>query len=301
MNAEVPLAARFDVYRAVTDSIVAAIEAGAGEFIMPWHGNGAGIAKPQNAVTRMEYHGINVMALWAEAYLSGYQSGVWASYKQWQSVGAQVVKGAQGSAIVFYKRIENEQPTDGERASVRLIARASRVFNADQVARWEPPIPPRSYGEAEVTESVEAFVQASGAEIHHTGTIARYSIRDDYIEMPDRHRFTGSPTMSATEAYSATLLHEMVHWAGAKHRLGRFGDGIPKEELAAEELVAEIGAAFLCADLWVTNEPRPDHAAYVAHWLQWLKNDPRAIFTASRLANQAATYLHELASRNDPR
>jgi antirestriction protein ArdC len=283
----------------VTDSIIAAIEAGAGEFIMPWHGDGVAIAKPQNAMTKMEYHGVNVLALWAQAYVGGYRSGYWASYKQWQRVGAQVVKGAEGSTIVFFKRIEGGEPAESEQPSIRLVARASRVFNADQVAGWEPPTHPRSYVGAQTLESVETFITATKAEVHRTGSAACYRIRDDYIEMPDRARFTGSPTTSATEAYSATLLHELIHWSGAKHRLSRFGEGVPKEELAAEELVAEIGAAFLCADLGVSNQPRPDHAAYVAHWLQLLKNDTRAIFTASRLANQAAMYLHELVSAND--
>jgi antirestriction protein ArdC len=298
MNAEVLSHTRFDVYRAVTDSIIAAIEAGAGEFIMPWHGDGVAIAKPQNALTKMEYHGVNVLALWAQAYLSGYRSGYWASYKQWQHAGAQVVKGAEGSTIVFFKRIEGD-PAEGEPPSVRLVARASRVFNADQVAGWQPPAPSRSYEGARTMESVETFIAATKAEVHRAGRIACYHIRDDYIEMPDRSRFTGSPTISATEAYSATLLHELVHWAGARHRLVRFFEGLSKEELPAEELVAEIGAAFLCADLGVSNQPRADHAAYVAHWLQLLKNDTRAIFTASRLADQAATYLHELVSANE--
>lgn len=298
MNAEVLSQTRFDVHRAVTDTIIAAIEAGVGEFVIPWHGDGVAIAKPQNALTQMEYHGINVIALWAQAYLSGYRSGYWASYKQWRNAGAQVVKGAQGSTIVFFKKIEAE-PAEDESRSVRLVARASRVFNADQVAGWEPPAALKKYGAAEITESVETFIAATKAEVRRTGGIACYHIPDDYIEMPDRSRFTGSPTISATEAYSATLLHELVHWAGARHRLARFGEGLPKEEVAAEELVAEIGAAFLCADLGLSNQPRPDHAAYIAHWLGLLKNDSRAIFTASRLASQAVTYLHELVSIGD--
>lgn len=299
MNAEVLSPTRFDVYRTVTVSIIAAIEAGAGEFVMPWHGDGVAIAKPQNAMTKMEYHGINVLALWAQAYVSGYRSGYWASYKQWQHVGAQVVKGAQGSTIVFFKKIEGGKPAEGGQPSVRLVARASRVFNADQVAGWEPPAASRLYGDAQTLEAVETFITATKAKVYQSGSIACYRIHDDYIEMPDLSRFTGSPTTTATEAYSATLLHELIHWSGAKHRLARFSDGVAKDELAAEELVAEIGAAFLCADLGVSNQPRPDHAAYVAHWLQMLKNDTRAVFTASRLANHAANYLHELVAARE--
>ena len=171
------------------------------------------------------------------------------------------------------------------------------MFNADQVAGWERPKPSYPHGSAEAIESVETFIAASKAEIHHNGGMACYRIREDYIQMPPRAAFTGSPTCSPTEAYSATLLHELVHWSGAKDRLDRgFGESLSKESLAAEELVAEIGAAYLCADLAVSNEPRPDHAAYVASWLRLLKNDKRAIFTASRLADRAATFLHELAA-----
>ena len=297
MNAEVPIQNRFDVYRAVTDKIVAAIEAGAGEFVMPWHGSG--IAKPQNAVTRMDYHGINVIALWAQAHAAGYGSGYWASYKQWQSVGAQVVKGAKGAIVVFFKEIELERQDDEAEPSTRLFARASRVFNAAQVAGWTPAEERDRPPTAQILKEVEEFIVGTRAIIEDRGSCACYRIDTDTIEMPAIERFVGSPTCSATEAYNATLLHEIVHWSGAAHRLDRgFKGERTREWLAAEELVAEIGAAFLCADLSVTNEPRPDHAAYVASWLKLLKDDPRAIFAAARLANQAASYLHELSAAN---
>ncbi|MEG3147170.1 zincin-like metallopeptidase domain-containing protein [Sphingomonas sp. RT2P30] len=185
-------------------------------------------------------------------------------------------------------------------AGVWLVARASRVFNAEQVVGWEAPQRQYPVSIAEVIETVETFVAATKAEVNRAGLMACYHIPGDYIEMPALARFTGSPTCTATEAYSATLLHETVHWAGARHRLNRFGEVVSKADLAAEELVAEIGAAFLCADLGVSNQPRPDHAAYVASWLRMLKNDTRAIFTASRLASQAAMFLHELAAVNEP-
>lgn len=299
VNTEVPSQQRFDIYRAVTDSIIAAIEAGAGEFVMPWHGHGAPIGKPQNAHTRMEYHGINVLVLWAHAHERGYQSGYWGTYRQWQEVGAQVVKGEKSSTIVFFKRIEDGPEHEGEQPSNRLFARASRVFNADQVTGWTPPEERHPPGNAEVMESVATFIKATKAEVQWGGKMACYHIIGDFIEMPDVGRFRDTPTSTATEGLGATILHELVHWAGAKHRLARFEGSITKADVAAEELVAELGAAFLCADLGVTNEPRPDHAAYVSNWLQLLKNDTRAIFTASRLANQAAMYLHELASANE--
>ena len=291
MSTTEPSTTRFDVYQTVTESIIAAIEAGASEFVMPWHGSGVAIAKPHNASTRMEYHGINVLALWVEAHRRGYRSGHWASYRQWQGVGAQVNTGEQGSTIVFFKALDKKEEDDGR----RLVARASRVFNADQVSGWEPLVD-RALGQpADRIEAVESFVTGTAADVREHGSIACYHIRDDYIEMPDRRRFVGTATIPPSEAYAATLLHELVHWTGAKKRLDRgFDTPLRKSALAEEELVAELGAAFLCADLGVSNAPRPDHAAYVANWLQALRNDKRAIFRASRVANQAVAYLHEL-------
>ena len=298
MNAEVLSKSRLDVHRTVTESIIAAIEAGAGEFIMPWHGAGAAITKPQNAYTKMEYHGVNILALWAEAYNQGFQSGYWASYRQWQEAHAQVRKGERGTVIVFVKRVEQEN-NEGE-AETRLIARATRVFNADQVEGWQLPASQIDVKPSDVLESVETFVSGTKAEIIHGRTRACYHITDDLIEMPDRTRFIGNTPEDAGQAYMATLLHELVHWSGAKHRLDRdLHIGMDRSKRAAEELIAEIGAAFMCADLGVSNVPRPDHAAYVASWLQALKNDGRAIFQAAHLANVATNYLHELVAANE--
>jgi len=290
--------ARTDVYRTITDTIIEAIERGAGDFVMPWHGSG--IAKPQNALTRSDYHGVNVLMLWAEACIRGFATGWWATYKQWQEAGGQVRRHEKASTIVFFKRLDEdeEEEGEGEGRRLRLVARASRVFNADQVEGWTPP--QRVYpfgGSAEVILSVAWLANSSGAVIRHRGDVACYRIGEDRIDLPPVDAFVGTPTSSPTEAYSATLLHELVHWTGAPHRLDRgFGQVFDKEKLAAEELVAEIGAAYLCADLGVSNQPRPDHAAYVAHWLKLLREDRRAIFTASRLADRAATYLHDLAA-----
>jgi len=291
---------RFDVYRAVTERIAAAIKAGTDAFIMPWHSSGAGITRPENAYTRMAYHGINVVALWAEAYLSQYPSGYWASYKQWQKAGAQVRKGEHGATVVFYKRLDMEDEGDSGEDSpsqARLVARASRVFNAAQVDGWQLPQPRVEASPAEANASVTAFVKATEATIVHGASGAWYDVARDLIAMPALEAFIGSPTSTPSEAYQATLLHELVHWTGAGYRLDRGLANLSRSALAREELVAEIGAAFLCADLGVTNEPRPDHAAYVANWLQILRDDARALFTASRLASQAANYLHDLTAQ----
>jgi antirestriction protein ArdC len=286
---------RSDVYEAITNRVIAAIEAGAGQWQMPWHRSG--VSRPVNAHTKKPYRGVNVVALWAAAEAYQYGCGFWASYRQWRELGAQVQKGERASLIVFWKELEREGEDEetGERERQKtLFARASWVFNADQVEGWTPPAAPER-NLVQALDHAETFTVATGADIRHGGERAYYRRSDDHVQMPDRERFTGSETSTPTETYYATLLHEITHWTGHESRLdrdlsGRFGN----EAYAMEELVAELGAAFLCADLSITNTPRPDHAAYIANWLEVLKRDKRAIFTAARKAAQASDFLVSL-------
>jgi antirestriction protein ArdC len=289
---------RHDAYEAITDRVIAAIEEGAGQWQMPWHRSG--VSRPLNVHTKKPYRGVNVVALWAAADAYGYSSGFWATYKQWRALDAQVRKGERASLIVFWKELEREveDKETGERESKKtLFARASWVFNADQVDGWKPPLAPER-NPVEALDHAEVFTVATGADMRHGGDRAYYRRSDDHVQMPDRVLFTGSATSTPTETYYATLLHELTHWTGHASRLdrdlsGRFGN----EAYAMEELVAELGAAFLCADLSITNTPRPDHAAYIANWLEVLKRDKRAIFTAARKAAQASDYLEHFQQK----
>jgi antirestriction protein ArdC len=290
---------RFDVHRVVTDKIIAAIEAGAGEFKMPWHSPGAPVGRPVNASTKQRYRGINVVALWAQAMLAGYGSGAWASYQQWQKLGAQVRKGEQGCTVVFYRDFAADDDDSEEGRRRRFVARAASVFNAGQVEGWRPD--GLEDDGAEVLPDAEEFIKASGAEIRHGGSTACYIPSRDWIEMPERRWFFGASGRPATESYYAVLLHELVHWTGASHRLdrnltGRFGS----DAYALEELVAELGSAFLCAELGLANEPRLDHAAYLQSWLRVLKADARALFVAAKDATAAALFLSERTSEAAP-
>jgi antirestriction protein ArdC len=282
-----------DVYQAITDKIIAAIEAGAGQYVMPWHTAGVRLGRPENVTTGKRYRGVNVVALWAEAVSAGFGSGAWASYRQWQSVGAQVRNGERGALIVFYQGLDRKgdaEEQDEKRDAPRFVARASYVFNAAQVEGWQPPTAPDT--DVQPLETVDDFIKSTNADIRHGGDRACYVIARDRIEVPERRRFCGSLTSTPVEAYYATVLHELTHWTGAEHRLNRtFGKRFGDNAYAFEELVAELGAAFLCADLRVANEPRQDHAAYVGSWLRVLEMDSRAIFTASKLANEAAEFL----------
>ena len=282
---------RSDIYQTITDRIIAAIEAGAGDWKMPWHVTGGGTAvMPINAVSKRAYRGINVIMLWACGQAAGYPAGIWATYKQWGELGAQVRKGEKAAPVVFWKMLDDDEADDqdeGDSKNARFVARAFHVFNAAQVDGFEAPALPQ-LPEPERVDHAEAFFAAIGADIREGGNRAFYSPGSDYIQMPPFSAFR-DPV-----AYYSTLAHEATHLTGhasrcARDLKGRFGS----EAGAAEELIAELGAAFLCADLALASEPRPDHAAYVSSWLKVLKNDKRAIFTAAAQAQKAADWMHE--------
>lgn len=314
---------RVDVHEAVTQKIVAAIEAGAGRFEMPWHRPGIAFTIPKNALTGKPYRGSNILSLWIDADARKFEHQVFATYKQWQELGAQVRGGEKGSLIVKYgewtpKDAKTELPAPpGDTASDaddprRMFAKAAWVFNIDQVdAPTElrtgllPPSAPRR----DLTErlaAVDRFVAAVGVEIREGGQRAFYRHRGlngdgDFIQMPPRDLFTGTTTSTPTEAYYSTLLHEEVHGSGAAHRLNReHGERFGDKAYAIEELVAELGAAFLCAELEVTNAPRPDHAQYCAIWLEVLRGDTKAIFTAASQATRAVDFLMGLQAKPAP-
>jgi antirestriction protein ArdC len=296
---------KFDVHQEITNRIVAAIET-AGEFRLPWiRSAGGSMRRPVNIASAKPYNGVNIVSLWVAALASDYPSHLWGTYRQWQERGCQVRRGEKSSLVVFYKKLEFEQANDetGDTQNIeRLMARASFVFNAaqvdgfkldaDEVLPDEPAFDPIA--------CAEAFAKATGATIEEGGGRACYIPATDMIRMPERRRFTGTETTTPAEGFYSTLCHELVHWSGAKHRLdrdltGRFGT----ESYAIEELVAELGAAFLCGDLGITPEPRADHAQYIANWLKVLKDDKRAVFTAASKASEAANWLlqRELAAR----
>ena len=287
---------RVDVYEQVTAQIISAIEAGAGTWQMPWHSAGTGLNRPGNVDTKNAYKGINVLALWVAAMSRGYGSGTWGTYRQWQNQGCQVRKGEKSLMVVFYKKLTGSEDQDTEDGKQRrLVARASSVFNAEQVDGYEPPALPDEDREIPRSWAIERFVDATRADIRHGGGMAYFQREADYIQMPKAGRFQGSATSSAADAYYQTLLHELTHWTSDKSRcdrslVKRFGD----EAYAMEELVAELGSAFLCADLGLALEPRADHAAYIDGWLRVLKADNRAIFTAARQASKTTDYLHSM-------
>ena len=303
-----PLKPRLDVHQAITDKIVAHIEQGAGEFQMPWHRPGLSFAIPENASTGKAYQGTNILSLWIDAADKLFERQLWATYKQWSELGAQVRKGEKGSLIVKYgewipkdSRPDTEAgDSEDEESGKRLYAKAAYVFNVAQVDGFalDPPEP-----RPDLTTRLahaDAFIAATAAEFREGGFRAFYRHRGldgsgDFIQMPLRSLFTGTKTSTPTEAYEGTRLHELGHWSGAGHRLNReFGKRFGDKAYSFEELVAELTAAYLCAELSITNTPREDHAQYIAHWVETMKADKKAIFSAASLASAAVTYLFSL-------
>jgi len=280
---------RRDIYQTITDRIIAAIEAGAGAWRMPWHVAPGSGGIPCNIASSKPYRGINVVVLWSVAQAAGYSQPLWGTYKQWQERGAQIRKGEKAAPVVFWKMLDQAETQDsdeGQRA--RCVARGYHVFNAAQVDGYQPPALPEAAPEPERIASADAFFAALGATIRHGGNRAFYAPGPDIIQMPP------FPAFCDPAAYYATLAHEATHWTGHKARCDRDLTGrFRSESYAAEELVAELGAAFLCADLGLASEPRPDHAAYIDSWLKVLRGDKRAIFTAAAAAQRAADWMHQ--------
>jgi len=283
-----------NIYETITDNIVKAIESGAGEFTMPWHSKGLGLAMPHNAKTGDLYKGSNTLSLWIAKDSKGYSTDTWATYKQWSEIGAQVRKDEKATTGIYWssfdKAVKGENGEDDiER---RIFGKAFYVFNADQVEGYQPKDFQPTDDLTKRIEKADSVISATKAIIKNMGARAFYDRIADSITMPDRFRFTGSETSDATQSYYSTLLHELTHWTGATKRFDRtkgkrFGD----PDYAFEELVAELGAAFLCAELGIANEPRLDHAQYIENWLKALKNDHRAIFNAASLARQSVEYI----------
>jgi len=286
---------RFDIHQHITDKIVSAIERGAGEFRLPWHRSAGNIMRPVNIASKKAYRGVNILNLWATADEKGYSSGTWGTYKQWTEAGAQVRKGEKSAYIVFYKEITVAGDDGSDETDTRLFARATPVFAAEQVEGWTAPVIDTPATVITPIERAEAFVAATRASITHGGSRAFYRPSTDSIQLPPRESFIGSPTSTAAEAYYSTLLHELTHLSGHPSRCNRqFGKRFGDDAYAMEELVAELGAAFLCADLGITDEPRADHAQYLDHWLTVMKADKKAIFTAASKASEAAAFLAAL-------
>ncbi|RWI99842.1 zincin-like metallopeptidase domain-containing protein [Mesorhizobium sp.] len=282
---------RVDIYARITNQIIAAIEAGAGEFVMPWHHEGTATARPTNVASGKAYRGVNTLSLWAAAQRAGYPEGLWGTYRQWQALGAQVRKGEKATTVVFWGQIGDNTDEEGDETGDagerrRLFARGYSVFNCAQVDGYEPE-PAVARSEEERIAHADAFYANLGINTVYGGNEAYYLPSADRVHVPVFSSFRD------VASHYSVLFHEGLHATAAKHRLdrdlsGRFGSAA----YAMEEIIADSGAAMILADLSISSRPRPDHAAYISSWLKVLRNDTSAIFTASSKAQAAVDWMH---------
>lgn len=287
---------RIDIRTRVTNQIIERLEAGVRPWFRPWNAeNAAGrISRPLRH-NGQPYQGANILMLWMSAELQGFSCPYWMTFQQAKELGGFVKKGEHGSPVVYASTFKKSgTSTEGQEIEEEIpFLKEYTVFNAEQVeglprhfyALAEPP--------KEILQRIEhadRFFKNTGADIQHQGNRAYYALEPDHVRMPPFETFRDA------ESYSATLAHEMTHWTRHPSRLNRdmgrkkWGDA----GYAMEELVAELGSAFLCADLEITPELREDHASYIHEWLKVLQEDKGAIFTAASHASKAVEFLHGL-------
>ncbi|MNB99511.1 DNA primase TraC [compost metagenome] len=293
-----------DIYLDVTNKIVSALSQGVIPWIKPWTttSSSADSPFPINAITRRPYAGINIPLLWAEARLRGFRQDRWLTFNQARKAGGHVRKGEQSTLAVLYKPMSKEahdedgQVVRDEQGNIKMVQfallRTHCLFNIEQTE--DLPAEEQIHDECDDQPAfidhapAEQLLVASGARIEHRyGDHAFYQPVRDLIQLPTKGQFED------VGSYYATALHELTHWSGHLSRLNRDGinggHAFGSAEYAFEELVAEMGAAFLCALTGTQGELR--HEEYLASWLKILKEDKRAIFRASGLAREASEYL----------
>ena len=279
--------AKTDIYQTVTNHIIAALEAGLKPWSCPWKRMPGISGLPSNFASGIAYSGMNIMLLWCSASEQGFCDSRWITYKQAQAVGGLVRKGEHGTTAIFYTTLEKENE-DGEIDQIPML-KTFNVFNVEQIdglpLTTETISPEATF---DPSPQAENLFTKSGANIIEKGQNAFFSPSTDEVWLPERHLFSDAAN------FYATGLHELVHWSGGKKRLnremkGKFGSTC----YAEEELVAELGSAFLMADLGIDGEVQ--HESYVASWLKALKNDKRYIFKAASAASKAHRYLMDKA------
>lgn len=280
-----------DVMAATVTDLVSLIEAGAPEWQMPWtHDGTTGV--PHNAVTHRPYSGGNVLALWAATARHGWGQE-WATFKQWQAVGASVRRGERGTHCIYWnvkpaETITDVDPDTGDEVTLTTgprvrWARAFVMFNAAQVDGYNS------------TETKPAAPEPSVAGDwfgHIPAHVAWGGGNPCYIPSQDRVLMPAASAFVTEGARWGTLAHELAHWTGHATRLARtYGKRFGDDAYAAEELVAELSAAFTCAVVGIPTLARTDHAAYLAHWCRVLKADPSILWSIASKAQAATDHL----------
>jgi antirestriction protein ArdC len=286
---------RADLYEEVTRRIISEMEAGRFPWVQPWGrvDGGAGVAPglPRNALTARPYSGINILILWGAVIECGWPSQGWLTFRQALQAGGSVRKGERGTTVVYADRFtpatEKARAREaGDEAKAIPFLKRFTLFNVAQCEGLRPGLAadPAPLPEREIVAVAEAVIAASGVDFRIGGDKAFYVPAHDFVQVPPQ------PAFFVAVNYYRTALHELTHATGHVTRLDRkLMNGLGGKDYAREELVAEMGSAFLCAALGIM--PTVRHADYLAHWLALLNEDNRAIFRAASHASRAADWL----------
>ena len=286
----------------ITNQIVTALRAGDVPFWRQTWSQGKNAGYPANAVSGKSYRGINTLLTSLAALEKGYESKWWGTYPQWNSLGGQVRRGEKGTTIILFKPVRKVRTNaEGEEeVSSFPVMRSWTIFNVAQVDGDLDQYRASASSNAEPRfvdyEPAEKVIAATGADIRYLGDRAFYSPEGDFIQMPRKEAFE-----KAHEFYGVQA-HETVHWTGHKTRLNRLNKlaRFGSEAYAMEELVAELGSAFLRAELGI---PQSDDlrsvTAYLSHWLNVLERDHSAIFTASSAAAKAVDFVLDFSRQQE--
>lgn len=285
-----------DLYAEITASIVAQLQQGIRPWLRPWDDgaklspDGVDLPLRDNGTP---YSGINALVLWAAASAKRYKAPTWMTFNQAKRHGGRVRKGERSETVVYaktYDKRKRDPATKEEKVERVGFLKRYRVFNVEQIEgldeRWH-----RSHAEIRPLNpdrrnaALDTFFASLGIDVRHDGAEAFYVLADDYIQMPPFELFHDA------QAYYATLAHESIHWTRHASRLNRKFRGSYQVPYAKEELVAEIGSAFLSAELGIAPTIREDHADYVGAWLRVLEDDNKAIFRAASHAAKAAAWI----------
>lgn len=295
-------ASKTGLYQEITDKIIRQIEAGTIPWVQPWAADQT-LCTPRNATTNRAYSGINILLLWEALFAHGYQVNRWLTFKQALTFGGNVKKGGRGTTVVYADTFtpKNDSSRDGggdtsgETDGRRIpFLKRFTVFNVAQCEGlpFEYTVQPKQVSQRLPHLAAEALIAATGARFLRDDTHAYYHTGTDSIHVPPQESFFEPIN------FYRTVLHELTHWSGAKHRLNRdFSGRFGSTAYAREELVAEMGSAFLCASLGIV--PTVRHADYIANWLEILKNDARAIVSAASHASKASDFLLAFTDNQD--
>lgn len=284
-----------DIYAIITDRIITMLEKGTVPWQRPWRTRNidGSLRMPRNLTTGRDYRGINVFLLGS----AGFASSDWMTYRQAQAMGAQVRAGEQGLPVVFFKPIDDRTADDSDTESTskaaRLVVRYYTVFNRIQIDGL-PAEEPASVDPVPAFEAIpacETLVQR----MPNSPTIQHGAARACYMPMADRVNMPSRDLFNSPEEYYSTLFHELVHATGHGNRLARSGItdicAFGSTNYSKEELIAEMGATFLCAMTGIDNRTIDNSAAYLNGWIVKLKNDRRILVQAGAAAQKAVDYL----------